>query len=198
MGGAGMIPTEEQAKQLWEKYGLPEKKREHVALVARVAIFLATKVKSQKPARRRGRSKVKIDEKLLIAGALLHDIDKNVPKLPGERHPDAGVRILREEGMGEVADIVKTHSVHAILDPMIAPKTWEEKLLFFADKMVKQEVIGVDARFKQWNEEHLPPEELALLARAYPKVKDLEAEILRFIGMEPWEALLKIQASLLV
>ncbi len=186
-----MIPTEEQVRALWEKYDLPEKKRRHVELVARVAGELARRVKSLK-------SKVKINEELLMAAALLHDIDRNVEKLPGERHPDAGVRILRVEGMGEVADIVKTHSVHAILDPSIAPKTWEEKLLFLADKMVKQEVIGVDARFAQWNEENLPEPEIAMLKRAYPKVKELETELLSLVGMESGEDLSELQAESLV
>lgn len=181
-----MIPSEAQAKTLWEKYGLPEKKRRHVALVARVAGFLAEQLKIKT-------LNFKINEQLLIVAALLHDIDKNVAKLPGEKHPDAGVRILRQEGMGEVAEVVKTHSVHAILDPTIAPKSIEQKLLFLADKMVKQEVIGVDGRFKQWREEDLPPEELAMLARAYPRVKDLEREIAGFIGMGPEEIFFRLQ-----
>ncbi|MEK7543721.1 MAG: HD domain-containing protein [Patescibacteria group bacterium] len=171
-----MIPTEEQARALWDKYELPEKKRQHVMLVARVAEFLARQIDKA--------TNQQINQSLLQASALLHDIDKNVEKLPGERHPDAGVRILREEGMGEVAEIVKTHSVHAILDPAIIPKTWEEKLLFLADKMVKQEVIGVDARFAQWDAEDLPASEIAMLRRAYPNVKELEKEVFDLIGIE--------------
>lgn len=169
-----MIPTEEQAKKLWDKYALPEKKRRHVGLVARVAGFLAEKCK-------RKNVNGKINNALLVAGALLHDIDKNVIKLPGERHPDAGVRILREEGMGEIAALVRTHPLHAILDPAITPKTIEQKLLYLADKMVKQEVIGVDARFKLWNDEHLPQEQQKILDAAYPKVKKLEKEMFDLI-----------------
>lgn len=170
-----MIPTEEQTKSLWDKYALPEKKRRHVGLVAKTAKFLATQCQMIN-------AKCQINEKLLLAGALLHDIDKNVIKLPGEKHPDTGVRILREEGMGEVADLVKTHPLHAILDPAIAPKTIEEKLLYLADKMVKYEVIGVDARFKLWNDEHLPQEQQKILDAAYPKVKELEKEIFGKLG----------------
>lgn len=165
-----MIPTEEQAKKLWDKYGMPEGKRWHVALVAKVAKFLAANIHT--------------NERLLTAGALLHDIDKNAAKLPGERHPDAAVRILREEGMEEVAALVKTHPLHAILDPAIAPKTIEEKLLFLADKMVKDAVFGVDERFRLWNEEHLPAEEQKILDEAYPKVKALEQELLDLIGID--------------
>lgn len=173
-----MIPSEDQVKQLWDKYGLPEGKRRHVGLVAKVTKYLATKLKAQN-------SKLKINEKLLIAAALLHDIDKNIPKLPGEEHPDTGVRILREEGMGEVAKLVRTHSLQAILNPSLSPKTWEEKLLYLSDKMVKQEIITVDERFTLWRSENLPKEAYAILDTYYPKVKALEKEIFSLIGIEP-------------
>lgn len=165
-----MIPSEEQCRKLWEKYQLPEGKRRHVILVAKTAEFLATKSQSSNV-------KCQINFALLKAAALLHDIDKNIPKLPGERHPDAGVRILNEEGMWEVAHLVKTHPLHAIVDPLISPKTLEEKILFLADKMVKHEVIGVDARFRLWNDEYLPAAEQEILDAAYPKVKELEKEM---------------------
>lgn len=159
-----MIPTEEQAKALWEKYHLPEKKRVHVTLVAKQAMLFAKKIPQ-------------VDIQLLFAAALLHDIDKNVATLPGEQHPDTAVRILKEEGMDEVATVVAAHSLHAILQPNIAPKTWEEKLLYLSDKMVKYEIIGVDKRFALWREEDLPPDAKTLLDRAYPKVKELEKQV---------------------
>lgn len=165
-----MIPTEDQVKRLWDKYGLPERKRRHVTLVARVAGFFASRVSAS--------THQPINASLLRAAALLHDIDKNIPRLPGEQHPDTGVRILKEEGMEEVAELVKTHPLHAILDPAICPKTWEEKILYLADKMVKDEVIGVDARFALWNDEHLPADQQKILDESYPKIKALEKEIL--------------------
>lgn len=173
-----MIPTEEQAKALWRKYQLPESKRRHVELVGRVSRFLAEQLT-------RNNQQLTIHMPLLTAAALLHDIDKNARKLPGERHPDAAVRILKEEGMDEVAALVATHPLHAILDPAIAPTRWEEKILFLADKMVKYDIISVDERFRLWNEEMLLPEGRKILSRAYPKVKELEKELLGFIGVTP-------------
>ncbi len=161
-----MIPSVDQAKKLWEKYLLPEQKRVHVGLVMRVAMFLAAKLTQET-----------INTELLQAAALLHDIDKAVPRLDGEKHPDTAVRILREEGMGEIADVVVTHPLHAILDPAISPKTWEQKLLYLADKMVKYDIVGVDERFRLWKEEHLPPDAQKILDESYPKVKALEQEV---------------------
>lgn len=173
-----MIPTEDQCKALWEKYNLPEYKRKHVTLVALVARFLAERLANND-------LRLTINVPLLVAGALLHDLDKAIERLPGEQHPDTAVRILKEEGMEEVADLVKTHSLHSIFDPVISPKTWEEKLLYLADKMVKQEIITVDARFALWNDEHLPPDAQKVLDAAYPKVKALEKEIFDKIGLTP-------------
>lgn len=174
-----MIPNEQQCKALWDKYQLPEKKRVHVTLVAKVAMFLAEQCRMKNV-------ECKINTELLLAGALLHDLDKNVRRLPGEKHPETVVRILRAEGMVEVANLIKYHSVQFIGDKKIAPKTFEEKLLFLADKMVGHEVITVDRRFELWlSEDDLPENQKAMLHEVYPKVKALEKEIFDLIGIAP-------------
>jgi predicted hydrolase (HD superfamily) len=173
-----MIPTPEEAMALWNTYNLPEKKRIHVSLVAKVSLFLATRCQEKI-------SDYQIHTTLLHAAALLHDIDKSIPKASGEQHPDTAVRILRLENMEEVAAVVKTHSLYAILDPSIAPKSWEEKILYLADKMVKQEIITVDRRFALWREEDLPSEAITKLEQCYPHVKVLEKEIFSLIDMNP-------------
>ncbi len=171
-----MIPTEEQAKELWNTYHLPEKKRLHVSLVTRVAVFLAQECQRKIP-------ESNINISLLRASALLHDIDKAAERLQGEQHPDTAVRLLRKNGMDEVADIVRSHPLHAILDPTIAPTIWEEKLLYLSDKMVKFEILTVDKRFQLWRVEELPPEARNILEQSYPKVKALEREIFDSLGI---------------
>lgn len=160
-----MIPTEQQAKALWDKYNMPQQKRIHLTKVAEVAMGFA--------------KKIKVNKKLLLAAALLHDIDKGVSS---KNHPEVAVRILREEGMEEVAALVKTHPLHAILDPKISPKTNEQKCLYLADKMVKYEILTVDKRFDLWRAEDLPENARTILDRAYPKVKALEKEIMVYLG----------------
>jgi putative nucleotidyltransferase with HDIG domain len=168
-----MIPTEQQAKELWEKYHLPQQKRIHSQSVAHHAMSLARTLRGKN-------QKIRIHMNLLLAGCLLHDIDKNIPPLPGETHPQTGVRILTEEGMHEVAQLIRYHSVQFIDNPKTAPKTIEEKLLFLSDKMVKQEVIGIDRRFKEWLAQNdLPEDQKQMLQRVYPKVKALEREVLQ-------------------
>jgi len=165
-----MIPTATQIASLWDLHTLPEIKRNHSRLVSRVAVWFARRLIAEEEG-------IRIHIPLLEAAALLHDIDKAVQKLPHEHHPDAGVRILTNAGFAEVADLVRTHPLHAILDQNIAPKTIEQKLLYLSDKMVKHTIITVDERFALWRNEKLPPEAVEILDASYPKVKELESGI---------------------
>lgn len=176
-----MIPTRDQALGVWETFSLPEEKRQHSRCVADLSLWFARKYQ---------RVGTEVDTELLETAALLHDIDKAVKPEPGERHPDTGVRLLRDAGMAEVADVVLHHPLHAILFSDIAPKTTEQKLLYLSDKMVKQEIIGVDKRFHLWYAENLPKKAVSILTRAYPKVKALEREICDDIGIRPEELIL--------
>ena len=173
-----MIPSIDTCYKLWDKYKLSEKKRIHVQLVAQTALYFSYCLQKHKG--------IVINIALLEAGALLHDIDKNIEYLPTETHPQTGVRILRNEGYEEVAELIKNHSVQNIENEQTAPKTWEEKLLFLADKMVKQDIITVDERFDLWLEdEYMSQEQKTMLRRVYPHVKSLEYDICSLIGVLP-------------
>lgn len=161
---------------MWDRYHLPKEKRTHVLGVARVAVFFAKQLKPFYP---------NIQENLIRAAALLHDIDKHAEILHGEQHPDTAVRILHTEGMGEVASVVAAHSLHTILSSTISPKTIEEKIVYLADKMVKYAVMTVDQRFSIWRREKIPQEGRHLLFKTYPLVKELEKELMGKIGIDP-------------
>lgn len=175
-----MIPARQTIQHFWDTYQLPSYKRNHCLQVARLSLWFASRFIQADPTKR-------INTKLLEAGALLHDVDKLAPKKDGERHPEGAVRILRKQGYHEVADLVRTHPLHAILDQKLAPKTIEQKLLYLSDKMVKHTIITVDERFALWRSENLPPQAIRELDAAYPKVKGLEKEICLFVGVTPEE-----------
>jgi hypothetical protein len=93
---------------------------------------------------------------------------------------------LRQEGCEEVAELIQYHSVQYIENPNTRPRTWEEKLLFLSDKMVKQTIITVDQRFDLWlSESIIPPQQKEMLRRIFPRVKELEAEIFGKVGILP-------------
>lgn len=171
------IPSRDECEKLLLKYNFPQRKRRHVKLVGEVADFLGTRLKAQG---------ISCDLDLIFAGAMLHDIDKGIEGA-GEVHPKKAVEIFNKEGYPEVARICETHTINAFLDSKTRPNSWEEKCVALADKMVKDEIIGVDARFRLWNEEDLPEEQKEVLRKSYPLVKTLEKEIMGIIGMKPEE-----------
>ncbi len=173
-----MIPTPDQIHELWKIHALPPYKQNHCTLVAQVAGWFARQLLQANAVE-------KIDMPLLEAAALLHDIDKMAQKLPNEHHPDAGVRILTSAGFPQVANIVRTHPLHAILDQNISPRTWEERILYLSDKMTKHSVITVDERFAMWRTESLPSDARKILDESYPLVKELEKEICGLIQVRP-------------
>ena len=171
-----MIPDDENIPMLWDKYKLPPYKRIHCAMVRKIAVRIAKAINKKNPNH-------PVNEGILNASALLHDIDKNIEKLPGEHHPDAGVRILREEGMDEVAEVIRTHPLHMICQDSTAPETIEQQILFIADKMTKQDVIGMEKRFELWRHEDTDERSQHVLEQSYPKVLRLRDDILWKAGM---------------
>jgi putative nucleotidyltransferase with HDIG domain len=181
-----MIPDEAMIHILWDRYHFPQNKQLHSELVKKTAIVLAQRIKEREP-------NCQINEPLLSAAALLHDIDKNVEKFAGEQHPDAGIRILKQEGMPEVAEVIRTHPLHMILEDETKPKTIEQELLFLADKMNKYSCIGVDKRFELWKKEDLDPKSIAILTSSYPKVVALKDQYLLRAGLSEKDLILLIQ-----
>ena len=174
-----MIPDEKTVKGLWDRYHLPPYKRIHCETVGKVALMIAKMTRGEK-----------VNEHLLVASALLHDIDKNIEKLAGEQHPDTGVRVLKQEGMDEVAEVIRTHPLHMICDSNQAFWTIEQKILFLADKMTKQNIIGLEKRFGLWRSEDDDDASHRILDASYPKVVALRDEILQLAGITEEELIL--------
>lgn len=168
-----MIPTVTECIAVWDSNDFPQQKRRHTHAVLSVARTLLDALEA------RG---IRADRRLVEAAVMLHDIDKNVVKLPGERHPDASVRVVRAAGFTELERIIARHPLHMILSPSDAPSTLEERIVFLADKMAKYEPIGVDARFALWRAEDLPEEGRRQLEASYPRVLSLAAEVCALAG----------------
>ncbi len=136
-----MIPSDAQALELHKKYGSRDVTVEHCKTVARVAMVLSEEFE------RRG---VVVDSRAVQAGALLHDIGRS--RTQTVRHGLEGSAVVEQEGVDrKVVEIVKKH-VGAGISPEEAkrlglpdldyvPRTLEERIVCFADKMVDSNKI---------------------------------------------------------
>ena len=132
-----MIPSEGDAVALHRKYGSNERIVEHCATVARVARILSEEFE------RRGRT---VDVKAVVAAAMLHDIGRS--RVQTVRHGVEGANIVENEGAdSKVVQIIQRH-VGAGISPGEAkalglpdldyiPRTLEERIVCFSDKMVE-------------------------------------------------------------
>ncbi len=157
-----------------EKYHVPAHIRQHMKKVAMVAVFLAKKIK---------KNGEKINIRALKQAALLHDlmklcdgntIDLKYFKKPPQveeieywnrlistyghkKHVQAGYEVLMDNNEPEIAGIVKKHGFHSIILEEEKPITWEEKILYYADKRVKHhKVVSLKERLQDGRNRYVP------------------------------------------
>lgn len=159
------IPTKEDCLKLLQENGTPANIIAHTSAVHDFAMELVDRLEKQGHVVNRG---------LVAAGALLHDIEK-VKK----DHITAGHDLLRRKGHPEVARIVVKHGLEHLDDPRFVPQTVEEKIVFYADKRVKNTtVVTVEERFADIRERYKGPS----INEEYKLVKKIEAELLELAG----------------
>jgi uncharacterized protein len=125
-----------EAVALHRKYGSSERVVRHCKTVTKVAEALAEEFQA------RGQG---VDVGAVVAGAMLHDIGRS--RVQTVRHGLEGARIMEGEGVDrKVVEIIRRH-VGAGISPDEAktlglpdldyiPRTLEERIVCFADKMV--------------------------------------------------------------
>lgn len=101
-----------------------------------------------------------INKGLIIASALLHDVEK-VKK----NHTVEGVKLLNKLGFVDVAKLVNKHGL-SHLKKEEYPESYEEKILYYSDKRVRfDKVVSIDERFtdlkKRYNYDFKQEEKLA-------------------------------------
>lgn len=143
---------------LIQEYHVPQHVQRHCMQVGRICGYFAEQMQA------RG---VAVDAILAKQGGWLHDIVKIVDFRPwapeifpqvvtpedlkvwqeirmrfkGMHHADAGAQILMERGEPALAQVVRMHKFAQILNTDQPLRTWEEKLVYYADKRVKHDQI---------------------------------------------------------
>jgi putative nucleotidyltransferase with HDIG domain len=175
------VPTRTEALSLLLSTSPSPRLLQHVTVVAEVAAFLAC---------RANRAGIIVDRRLAETAALLHDVDKALPRehpLRSLGHGAAGAAWVRQAGHPELARAIEAHPVSRLAEAAAA--RWlvdapiEERIVTYADKRATQRVVSLDQRFERWRRRH--PEYTDGLARAQAMTQRLEAELCESIGIAP-------------
>ena len=177
-----MIPSEEEAVELHRRHGSSQVIVEHCRTVTKAARVLADEFEA------RG---TRLDSKAVVAGAMLHDIGRS--KVQTARHGLEGAELLLKDGVDrKVVEIVRRH-VGAGISPAEAerlgfppldyiPRTLEERIVCFADKMVDSDRVRPFAK---------EVERFTAKSHDVGRLLDLKKRLEEELGEDPEELVLK-------
>lgn len=151
------IPTKEDCLSILKTHQVPEHIVRHSLTVHKVALFLCEALNQHG---------AELDQALVEAGSLLHDIAKMDGLKSSQSHSRDGALLLVGLGYPEVAEIVRQH---VVLDP--PPRDGcisEASVVNYADKRVKHtQVVSLKERFLDLKERYgKSPEAMAWLEKA--------------------------------
>ena len=151
------LPSHEECIELLRECHVPVHIVRHCKAVAKLAVFMA---------KRLAENGIPVDADLVDRACLLHDIFR-VCEFPledfsrfeqlvteedktkwrrlkeqhgGARHEDAACAYLRD-AYPILAQIIRKHRYTAIVDDQDKPRTWEEKLVYYADKRAMHDTL---------------------------------------------------------
>ena len=163
------------AAAYFERYRYPGWLRTHSILVGQIAARIAGAHADQG---------ADLDPALVGLGGYLHDIGKS-PLLArdGREHHALGPLVLAAEGRGDLAELSRRHPVYAPRDPLIAPRTLAEKIVYYADRRAGQRVVTLEERIDEQLARH--PDLAGLREADLDAAKAIEAELFAQIDLRP-------------
>lgn len=205
------LPTRKECLAIIKEYCVPPHIVKHSLTVAKLAVFLAKKLKGKG---------ISIDINLVDRACLLHDIvrvcdfngsdysrfeqpvtaeDKAKwqqlrAKYEGLHHEYAAYNILKEK-YPALALTIKKHRYKAILDEKEKPDTWEEKLVYYADKRVMHDkIMPLKERLTEAHKRNVffhdtEAQSRIITARVDSLIYRLEKEIFDKIGLKVTDAI---------
>lgn len=163
------LPTRNQCYELFEKYETPEKVITHCETVNKVARCLASRLKD---------AGILVNVALVDRASLLHDIAR-----VSDHHAQKGAEILRKEGYPKIAEIISRHRYDTIGKDDF--ETWEEKIVYYADKRATHKIVSIKERTARWMEKYSNYKNS--IQEKLPKVRKLENEIFNHLSIRPNE-----------
>jgi len=181
-----LIPDVDRCLELMETFSMWENIRCHSFMVARVADLLQRQLNTV------GRAATVPPRKLVIAGALLHDIAKSKCLDEGCRHADVGAVICEELGYTDIARIVSNHVVLSDFGPDRYQRGEFNavELVFYADKRVKHDqVVSLDERLDYILEKYANNSQRneALIIQNFAACRILEEHIFACLDFSPYD-----------
>ena len=177
------LPTHKQCLRMLKEHHVPSHIVAHSLAVAKLAVFLSERLKEKG---------LPVDVALVDSACLLHDIFRICELEKSEAHEDAAYNLLKKK-YPVLALTVKKHRYSSLLDEKERPTTWEEKLVYYADKRVMHDrIVPLKERLEEAHKRNAPPCRRKArrnidTAKIDGLIYKLEKEIFEEVGLDPLE-----------
>jgi uncharacterized protein len=203
------LPTRKECFDIINKYHVPPNIVKHSLATAKLAVFLAEKLKEKDTA---------VDVELVERACLLHDVaricevkesdynnigmtvteqqktawDKLKTEYKAAGHEDTSYKLLKEQ-YPVLALAIKKHRYLSLLDENDRPDTWEEKIVYYADKRVMHErIVSLKERLDDAHQRNAQLRQMKGqnnidTDKVDRLIFELEEEIFTAIGLDPAE-----------
>ncbi|MAG18126.1 MAG: hypothetical protein CL944_01485 [Candidatus Diapherotrites archaeon] len=132
------IPSIEECNAIIEEYKVPDHIRNHIAMVRKIANFLAKKISE---------NETEINLDLVDKGALLHDVMKMYCVENNCRHAEEAGKVLTQKGFPEFGKVLEQHGLDEV-NHFDENTLIETKIVWYADKRVNQDkLVSLGARY---------------------------------------------------
>jgi putative hydrolase of the HAD superfamily len=138
------------------------------------------------------------DPMLAHRGGLLHDLAKVATihsEVHKQDHGDLAAEMLANYNQPILAEIARRHLLFRPLDSTARPKTIEQKLVFFMDKLVEQNrVVPLEERIQHLRARYqLDPSRLEAVM---PRLYAIQTELCDLAGISPNDLVPRLQAAI--
>jgi putative nucleotidyltransferase with HDIG domain len=163
------VPTQEACRDLFREAGVDKQVWEHCQQVAGFALALA---------RQLNLAGAGLDEALVMAGALLHDVARSQPN-----HAQAGARFIQDRGYPKVAELV---AVHMDIDVDSEQPISEAEVVYLADKMTKDSrLVSIAERLADLAKKYQgDPEALMAASRRLLQAQQIKMKVEQILGIQ--------------
>jgi len=140
-----------------------------------------------------------VDPILAHRGGLLHDLGK-IKSVRGQsgglNHGAFGAKLLDEWHHPRLAEITRRHMLFSINDPLTAPHTIEEKLVYFCDKIVEGDrIVPLQNRIDRLCERYA--HDAAKINATAPALRSMQAELCTAMRIPDDELIPRLEQSLM-
>lgn len=138
-----------------------------------------------------------VDPLLAQRGGMLHDLAKvSTPRASSTNHGEAAAKILESRGQPALAEIARRHILTHLLDERLAPRTWEEKVVYLADKLMEgSRLVTLDQRINALSQRY--SRFSAGIQSCLPGLRKLQREICARMRFPESELTDRLQSALL-